>query len=898
MSDAREASGGSEPSVSAQVRGIGEGESGGKFGGRFLQDDVGPNQVVLEAQARVCTGPTQTRPLGEEEMRRVLEQILLSGVPSAGVLSAKGELPPSERVSRAQMGAFFAGMTVRSNRFPPATQWSEGERRALVDMWPALRYHLPRDVLFLADPQVGSGLVKEYGEKPSGTTSPGTSSSLPTLREPTQSLAQGPIFNNVLPVGPTFFGHGSEQEAQGSIFNDALPVGPTFNGHGSEQEAQVVGWGDVQWCAGSIFNDALPVGPTFNGHGSEQEAQVVGDLRDILFGVHLGFQVRSQVESQNLLPMRGGREERAEGVSDALVAAYLIAVRMNRETDRELKAFCLAFDQTDRELKAFCLAFDQVGWWDASSCMGDMGWLSDALVAAYLIAVRMNRETDRDLKVFCLAFDQLTLLPHDPSFLSPFALPPRLSSCHQEMGPAPIARVPSLTHYGDPYDGSTRYFRPTLFVAAVRASCGEACLLHGVDAFPPKLGATEEAMLSLLGANTSLSPSQAAAILEDPQVHMAYLSLKDCSTLPHGPPQEATVVPDSPLFPDPQVHMAYLSLKDCSTLPHGPPQEATVVPDTPLFPVLPVSAVHVHARRTLKSTWHISASRTALLSLMLLIGIRARGNGLVVKGEEGSLAPLLTASTRFSCCFCTLPFIQHQASGREAMVAGFYHEGYEEPLLMLMRRQPVEAGLVASGREAMVAGFYHEGYEEPLLMLMRRQPVEAGLVVKGEEGSLALMTRRPAPDAPKKGRPVNYCAGFRPGNNGSGWAGRGEGRGAGRGAEGGEESESGGEEDGFYRETFSMEADAVAAGMQETLTPRIDRSAQKNLDLGLEALRGVKGPAYDRIVFNAAVQDHLLGWGARVIGLEAAVERAREAVDSGRALRHLMGYVERSKLMR
>ncbi|CAI5948525.1 unnamed protein product [Closterium sp. NIES-64] len=588
-----QASGGSEPSVSAQIRGIGEVEFGGKLGGKFLQDDVGPNQVVLEAQARVCTGPTQTRPLGEEEMRRVLEQILLSGVPSS-VLSAKEELPPSERVSRAQMGAFFAGMTVRANCFPPPTQWSEGERRALVDMWPALKYHLPRDVLFLADPQ------------------------------------------------------------------------------------------------GSIFNDALPVGPTFNGHGSEQEAQVVGDLRDILFGVHLGFQETMSL-LQNLLPMRGGSAE--EGVG---------------------------------------------------GCGGGSGGgrVSDALVPAYLIAVRMNRETNRELKAFCLAFDQ-------------------------EMGPAPIARVPSLSHYGDPYDGSTRYFRPTLFVAAVRASCGEACLLHGVDEFPPKLGTTEEAMLNLLGANTGLSPSQAATILQDPQIHMAYLSLKDCSP-------------------------SCYSLVDMRR--------------------------HIKKRPTFATT------------------------------------------------------------------------------------EKVQRYIHASGREAMVAGFYHEGYEEPLLMLMRRQPVEAGLVVKGEEGSLALMTRRPAPDAAKKGRPVNYCAGFRPGNSRSGWAGRGEGSGEGKGAgsgpEGGEESESGGEEDGFYRETFSMEADAVAAGMEETLTPRIDRSAQKNLDLGLEALRGVKGPAYDRIVFNAAVQDHLLGWGARAIGLEAAVERAREAVDSGRAMRHLMGYVERSQQMR
>lgn len=36
----------------------------------------------------------------------------------------------------------------------------------------------------------------------------------------------------------------------------------------------------------------------------------------------------------------------------------------------------------------------------------------------------------------------------------------------------------------------------------------------------------------------------------------------------------------------------------------------------------------------------------------------------------------------------------------------------------------------AQGREAIIAGFFHEGYEEPLLMLMRRRGVHSGLVVK------------------------------------------------------------------------------------------------------------------------------------------------------------------------
>ena len=54
-------------------------------------------------------------------------------------------------------------------------------------------------------------------------------------------------------------------------------------------------------------------------------------------------------------------------------------------------------------------------------------------------------------------------------------------------GEVPIVDVNSLTHYGEPYDGNTRFFRTTLFVAAVRASYGEACLIHGADFMPPKV---------------------------------------------------------------------------------------------------------------------------------------------------------------------------------------------------------------------------------------------------------------------------------------------------------------------------------------------------------------------------------------------------------------------------
>ena len=53
--------------------------------------------------------------------------------------------------------------------------------------------------------------------------------------------------------------------------------------------------------------------------------------------------------------------------------------------------------------------------------------------------------------------------------------------------PPPVADVRSLTHYGEPYDGNTRFFRRTLFIAAVRSCYGESCLLHGVDWMAPKV---------------------------------------------------------------------------------------------------------------------------------------------------------------------------------------------------------------------------------------------------------------------------------------------------------------------------------------------------------------------------------------------------------------------------
>ncbi|KAL3835600.1 hypothetical protein ACJIZ3_010336 [Penstemon smallii] len=497
-----------------------------------------PNQTVLDAQTKVCTGPTQTKPLNAEQAFKVLDTILKS---------VKGELKDEDEVSNAQLGAFFAAMTIRANAFPEPTQWSEGERKAMTYYWPHLVRVLPPDIIFLADPE------------------------------------------------------------------------------------------------GSVMGFGSSIGPRFLGNGTS-EMRLVGALREVLAGGHLGYE-EVQGVLRDVLPL-SLEDKKSASVSESLLSAFLIGQRMNRETDRELKAYCLAFDD--------------------------------------------------------------------------------------EHGPAPIADVKSLTHYGEPYDGNTRYFRSTLFVAAVRSCYGESCLLHGVDWMPPKGGITEEQMLKFMGANTHLNPMHAKTLLEDEDVGFAYVS-----------------------------------------------------------------------------------QREAQPSLYSMIGLREH-----IKKRP----PLATT----------------------------------EKVQQIVR---------AKGKEAIVAGFYHGGYEESLLMLMRRRGVHSGLVVKGEEGALSMTTRLKSPSA-SKGLPVNYCSGFRSLNETSSQA-----------------------VDGVSRESFNIVVNAKDYGFEPTDTPRTDRSVTRNIELGLAALRGEKGPTYDRIVLNAGMVDHLLGCdGAQDI--TSALDRAREAIDSGRALNRLLNYIK------
>ena len=129
------------------------------------------------------------------------------------------------------------------------------------------------------------------------------------------------------------------------------------------------------------------------------------------------------------------------------------------------------------------------------------GEMSGALKGAALIGQRMNLESYDEVRGYLDA----TFDPEQVREIS----------------------VDSLTHFGQPFDGATRYFRPTLFIAAVRAALGESSVLHGVDEMPPKSGITEEQVLSVLGARTDLSLDEAAGLIENPEVGFAYVSQRE-----------------------------------------------------------------------------------------------------------------------------------------------------------------------------------------------------------------------------------------------------------------------------------------------------------------------------------------------------------------------------------
>lgn len=126
------------------------------------------------------------------------------------------------------------------------------------------------------------------------------------------------------------------------------------------------------------------------------------------------------------------------------------------------------------------------------------GNVREALSSALLIGQRMNRETDDEFRAYL-------------DVVSPSGALPRLD-------------LPDLLHMGEPYDGSKRAFRATVFIAAVLAAAGMPVVLHGSQDMPPKLGVTDQQILQALGARTDLPLDRAGALLQDPDVGFAFVS--------------------------------------------------------------------------------------------------------------------------------------------------------------------------------------------------------------------------------------------------------------------------------------------------------------------------------------------------------------------------------------
>lgn len=94
----------------------------------------------------------------------------------------------------------------------------------------------------------------------------------------------------------------------------------------------------------SIMRVSSSIGPRFVGNGTS-EMRLVGALREVLAGGHLGYE-EVQGVLRDVLPL-GSKDGNTPAVSESLLSAFLIGQRMNRETDRELKAYCLAFDDDE-----------------------------------------------------------------------------------------------------------------------------------------------------------------------------------------------------------------------------------------------------------------------------------------------------------------------------------------------------------------------------------------------------------------------------------------------------------------------------------------------------------------------------------------------------------------------
>ena len=83
--------------------------------------------------------------------------------------------------------------------------------------------------------------------------------------------------------------------------------------------------------------------------------------------------------------------------------------------------------------------------------------------------------------------------------------------------------LPVLIDICDNYDGFNRYYNLAPFIAALIASCGFPCLIHGIDTVAPKFGVTSSKIIEQGKGKTNRTHQSAYNNLQDSSIGWAYI---------------------------------------------------------------------------------------------------------------------------------------------------------------------------------------------------------------------------------------------------------------------------------------------------------------------------------------------------------------------------------------
>ncbi len=265
--------------------------------------------------------------------------------------------------------------------------------------------------------------------------------------------------------------------------------------------------------------------------------------------------------------------------------------------------------------------------------------------------------------------------------------------------------------------------------------------------------------------------------------------------------------------------------------------------------------------RYFKPTCFLAATRAALGRPTLLHGVDSAPPKLGITDEQilralgaDTQIPLDRAAELLSLPEICFAFVSQSVfSPQTYAMLDLRHQIKKRPTWAASEK--AQMLIRSTGRNDMVVGYFHPGYEDKQLRAMRKRGLDAGIVIKGEEGTSQVSLRVRAPSEARK-KTLNNVEGFRDGVS------------------------------------FALDIDPADLGFNYEQNPRLPEiSAEAFAEAGRSALLGEPGHVLDRIVLNTGTIDWLLGYESNHI---EAISKARDAIESGRALAHLDAYIETS----